>query len=77
MTLMVGSYILYEKKSHLVSMITFTTSMLQIGLLFVLIDIIGIMGAVYTNLIINIVNFILISYFANRVYEMPWNILKS
>lgn len=69
---MVTNYIFYVKKTYLLSYIT-VSSVIVISLLnYILIGKFAIYGAAYAMLISNIVFFIIVWYFANKIYPMPW-----
>lgn len=72
MYLMVGNYILYTKNTHILAYITFSTSVLHVGLLYVFINNSGAIGAAQASVISFAVTFFATWILASRVYEMPW-----
>ena len=71
-------YIYKVKKTFVMGVITFTGSLIQMLLSYVLIQKYGVMGAVYSFLIGNIFISIGISVYSQKVYPMPWiNVLIS
>lgn len=72
MYLMIGNYILYTKKTHILAYVTFGTSVLHVGLLYLFINENGTIGAAQASLISFIITFIVTWILASKVYEMPW-----
>lgn len=68
----VTNYIFYEKKTHILAIITFASAGLSIGMNLLLIPVFGTVGAAYTYLVTNIAIFIAVWILSNRVYPMPW-----
>ncbi|UOR11321.1 flippase [Halobacillus amylolyticus] len=73
---MVGGVIFYEKKTHLLSIVTFTTALLNIIFNYIFIKINGAIGAAQATTLAFFVSFILTWFLASRVHFMPWNIIK-
>ncbi len=69
---MVVNYILYVKKTHLISRITITMSLIHVVLSYFLIGHFGAMGAAYASGISFFLTFVLVWRLSNQVYEMPW-----
>lgn len=65
-------FIYKVKKTLVMGIITFSGSLIQMLLSYVLISQYGVMGAVYSFLIGNILISIGISVYSQRVYPMPW-----
>ena len=65
-------YIFKVKKTFVMGIITFTGSLIQMLLSYVFIRQYGVMGAVYSFLIGNILISIGISVYSQKVYPMPW-----
>ena len=65
-------YIYKVKKTLVMGIITFTGSLIQMLLSYVLIRQYGVMGAVYSFLIGNVLISIGISLYSQKVYPMPW-----
>lgn len=70
-------FIYKVKKTLVMGIITFTGSLIQMLLSYVLIKEYGVMGAVYSLLIGNTLITIGISVYSNMVYRMPWLLSKS
>ena len=69
-------FIYKVKKTLVMGIITFTGSLIQMLLSYVLIKEYGVMGAVYSLLIGNTMITIGISVYSNMVYRMPWILSK-
>ena len=69
-------FIYKVKKTLVMGIITFTGSLIQMLLSYVLIKEYGVMGAVYSLLIGNTLITIGISVYSNLVYRMPWLLSK-
>lgn len=69
-------YIYKVKKTLVMGIITFSGSLVQMLLSYWLIGAVGVMGAVYSLLIGNVLITIGISIYSFRVYNMPWNPLR-
>jgi O-antigen/teichoic acid export membrane protein len=72
MYLMVVNYIFFIKRTGILSIITFSCSLLQVVLSYFMIRNIGVMGAVYSTVIVSFVNFIAVWIYSDTVYPMPW-----
>ena len=70
-------FIYKVKKTLVMGIITFTGSLIQMLLSYVLIKEYGVMGAVYSLLIGNTLITIGISVYSNMVYRMPWLLRKQ
>lgn len=70
-------FIYKVKKTLVMGIITFTGSLIQMLLSYVLIKEYGVMGAVYSLLIGNTLITIGISVYSNMVYRMPWLLKKN
>lgn len=66
-------FIYYKKKTKLLGILTIITAILNVLLLLVFVPVYGLYGAVITNLIVSVFTFVLVYYFTNKVYPMPWN----
>ena len=77
MYFMVVNYIFYEKKTYILAYITFGTAIIHIGLLYWLIAKNGSIGAAQATMISFAITFFAIWFYASKVYNMPWNILKK
>ena len=72
MYMMVVNYIFYEKKTHLLSMVTIVTSIFHVILSYLLIKKLGPIGAAYSTIISFFVTFIWVWILSNKIYKMPW-----
>ncbi len=70
-------FIYKVKKTLMMGLITFTGSLIQMFLSYVLIREHGVMGAVYSLVIGNLLVTIGISIYSNIVYRMPWLLRKQ
>ncbi|WP_279384306.1 oligosaccharide flippase family protein [Geotalea toluenoxydans] len=71
---MVTNYIFYANKTHVLSLVTFFTALLNVALNYVLIKRNGAIGAAQASALAFFVSFILTWVISARVYKMPWNI---
>lgn len=69
---MVVNYIFYVEKTYLLSIFTFSRSMLNIVLNYVLIQKNGPLGAAQATTISFFISFIVTWFISSRVYKMPW-----
>ena len=69
-------FIYKVKKTMMMGLITFTGSLIQMFLSYILIKEYGVMGAVYSLVIGNSLITIGISVYSNMVYRMPWLLRK-
>ncbi|PSM51557.1 putative polysaccharide export protein [Campylobacter blaseri] len=76
MYLVVTNYIFYVKKTKGLAAITFISSLLHLVFLYVFVGKFGLFGAVYSLVITNFIIFIFTWIYSNKVYPMPWNLLK-
>jgi O-antigen/teichoic acid export membrane protein len=74
MYFMVVNYIFYEKKTKYLAYITFFVSIINVLLAYYFINKEGAIGAAQAYLIANILTFLLVWYYSNKVYKMPWKI---
>lgn len=70
--LMVTNYIFFSKKTIYLSMVTMTSGLINVLLLFCLIDYMGLKGAAMAFTIATAIQFLLAWYVANRTFAMPW-----
>ena len=73
---MVVNYIFYVKKTKYLAYITFGTSLVNVSLAYVLIQKNGALGAAQANAISMFLSFLLVWYYSNKVYPMPWILIK-
>lgn len=76
MYFMVVNYIFYEKKTYILSLITFMSGLIHAGLSYGFIKIYGVMGAAYATPLSFFIMFILVWILSSKVYTMPWNLNK-
>jgi len=74
---MFGLYVFFVKKTKGLAIITFLCALIHALLSYFLIQKIGAIGAAYTSVIVSFLNFIAVALYSNKVYDMPWNILKN
>ncbi len=70
--LMHVGYLLYEKRTKLLSAITLSSGMLNIFLILILINPYGIQGVAVATFVSMFVRFSLVWFFSNKVHPMPW-----
>lgn len=68
----VSGYIFYRKKTKILGSITFGSSVLQMVLTTILVKQFGVMGAVYSSVLISIATFVMVFSYANTLYDLPW-----
>ena len=76
MYFMVVNYIFYIKKNKYIAYTTFSISIINVILAYILINKNGSMGAVQAKLFTSFLNFIMIWYFSNKLYKMPWTLKR-
>ena len=72
MYMMVVNYIFYAKKTHLLSMVTISTSIFHVVLSYTLIHHYGAIGAAYASVVSFLLTFVLVWRISSRVVEIPW-----
>lgn len=72
MYLMVANYIFFSKRTGLLSMATIFSGLLNLLLLFVLVNYLGIVGAAYAFCFATALRFFLSWYVAQKRHPMPW-----
>lgn len=72
MYVMVVNYIFYEKKTYILSIIAAVTVILNIVFNYILIKLNGAVGAAQATFLTFSLRFLLVWYFSNKVYPMPW-----
>ena len=65
-------YVFKAKKTILLGVMTCTSSIIQVVLSYYLIDSYGVIGAVYSMLIGNLLITVCVALYSNKVYPMPW-----
>ncbi len=76
MYFMVVNYIFYVKKTKYLAYITFSVSLINISLAYLLIKKNGALGAAQANAISMFLSFLLVWYYSNKAYPMPWTLIK-
>lgn len=66
------NYIIFTKKTILVTKITISTGILNIILAYLFIKNFGLVGAAYSLLIINLIQYVLMFIEGNKQYPLPW-----
>ena len=70
---LVGNYILYEKKTYILSGLTFGSALVNLGLNYWWIQMWGTIGAAYATVASSLLLFLLSWLAAQRVHPMPWS----
>ena len=65
-------YILFTKKTTKLTKITFFTGLINLGLSYVFILNFGLIGAAYSLVIINFLQYVLSFNIGNKLIPMPW-----
>lgn len=73
---MVSGVIFYEKKTQILSMVTFATAFINIILNYFFIKLNGAVGAAQATSLSFFISFIFTWILSNKVHAMPWNIIK-
>ena len=73
---MVGGVIFYEKKTQLLSIVTFSTAFLNVLFNYIFIKINGAVGAAQATCLAFFVSFVFTWILATKVHFMPWNLIK-
>lgn len=69
--MMVG-YILFEKKTYILSAVTVISAIINVILIWILIKSFGLIGVAYASLTAMVIRFILVWFVSARIHEMPW-----
>lgn len=77
MYLMVTNYIFFSKRTGLLSIVTICSGLINLVLLFFLIDHFGLEGAAYAFCVSMAIRFLLTWYVAQKRHPMPWFNLKT
>lgn len=70
--LMVTNYIFYAKKTYILSILTLCSLIVLAALNYFFIPRYGMLGSAYALLVTWLVFFVLVWFFSNKVYRMPW-----
>lgn len=73
----VSGYIFYRKKTKVLGIITFSSSLLQMLITFIMVRNFGIMGAAYSSSIISLLTFLAVFVYANTLYDLPWGLRST
>lgn len=73
----VSGYIFYRKKTTILGMITFSSSVIQILLSLVLVKKYGIMGVLYSGNIVSFITFLSVFIYSNMLYNLPWGLYSK
>ena len=65
-------YIFYEKKTELISLVTFLAGIIHIILLWIFVKRMGVIGAPAAYVCSSFTAFILTAWLSNKVHPMPW-----
>lgn len=66
------NYLFFIKKTKILALITFSCSLIQIVLSYILIKNYGAVGCAYATCIVSFINFFAVFIFVNKNYSMPW-----
>lgn len=77
MYLMVTNYIFYSKRTGLLSLVTITSGLINVALLFFLVSRFGLEGAAYSFSIAMAIRFLLTWLVAQKRHPMPWFNLRT
>lgn len=77
MYFMVVNYIFYAEKTYLLAIVTFIGAAINVGLNYIFITINGAIGAAQATSITHLITFLLVWYLADRVFPMPWRLLRK
>jgi len=77
MYFMVVNYIFYAEKTYLLAIVTFTGAAINVALNYIFITVNGAIGAAQATSITHLITLLMVWYLADRVYPMPWRILRK
>lgn len=69
---LVFPFLLYEKHTKLIATITFSISIIHLGLSYFLTEKFGLTGACLALVISECITFLVVAYFSNKRFPMPW-----
>jgi len=72
MYFMVTNYIFYEKKTHILAYITFSTAVLHVTMTYLLVSMNGAIGAAQASVVSFFITFVATWFLSSKVYPMPW-----
>ena len=70
----VSGYAFYRKKTKVLGVITFLSSVLQMGLALLLVPRFGLVGALYAGATVSLLTFLAVLTYANTLYDLPWRL---
>lgn len=70
----VAGYIFYKRKTKILGIITFMSSILQMTMTWFFVKKFGALGAVYSAGIVSIITFIAVFIYTNTLYDLPWRL---
>jgi O-antigen/teichoic acid export membrane protein len=70
-----SSFVFYMKSTKILGMITLSTAILQALINYFAVIKFGVMGIIFTSILINILMAVLVGIHSQRVYPMPWRYL--
>jgi len=70
-----SSYVFYMKSTKILGLITLSTAILQAFVNYFAVIKFGVMGIIFTSILVNILMAILVGIHSQRVYPMPWSYL--
>lgn len=77
MYLMVVNYIFYAQKNGSLSIVTFSTAIINVILNYIFIKYFGAIGAAQSTTIVFVIKFLMVWALSRKVYDMPWfDVLK-
>ncbi len=71
------NYLFFIKKTKTLALITFSCSLIQIVLSYILIKSYGAIGGAYATCIVSFINFFIVFIVVNKIYSMPWFKLRA
>lgn len=73
----VSGYVFYRRKTKVLGIITFLSSILQVILTLLLVKHFGLFGALYAGCFVSLLTFLAVLTFANRLYDLPWRLARN
>jgi O-antigen/teichoic acid export membrane protein len=70
----VSGYVFYRRKTKVLGAITFSSSLVQVGLTVLLVHPFGLFGALYAGCFVSFLTFAAVLVVANRLYALPWRL---
>lgn len=66
------NYIFFSKQTRKLAIITISCALVQVVLSYILVKYFGPIGAAYSSVTVSIINFLVVMFYSNKVYPMPW-----